>query len=276
MSPVENIQTDPLPDVGTGAFVAQPVGQLGPTPLTGPHPHVAAIPWGHNIVLVEKLKTAEERLWYARKTTEHGWSRAVLVHQIETDLHGRQGKAITNFTRTLPSPDSDLVHQLLKDPYNFDFLTLADDADERALERSLIERIRDFLLELGRGFSFIGSQYHLEVSGDDYFLDLFFWHIYQRCYVVIDLKVEDFKPEFAGKMNFYLSAVDDQYRGAHDGPTIGLLLCKTKKEVVVEYALRDTTKPIGVANYVVGKPLPPNLLNALPTEAQLRAELEKA
>jgi predicted nuclease of restriction endonuclease-like (RecB) superfamily len=214
-------------------------------------------------------------LWYARQTVAHGWSRAVLGHQIESNLHERQGKALTNFHHTLPSPESDFVRQLLKDPYNFDFLSLADNVDERELERSLIAHMRNFLLELGRGFAFIGSQHHLEVCGKDYHLDLFFYHILLRCFIVIDLKVEEFKPEFAGKMNFYLSAVDDQYRGAHDGPSIGILLCKTKSNVIVEYALRDTTEPIGVGSYIIGKPLPAALRNALPSEEQLRTEFQK-
>ena len=207
----------------------------------------AEIPWFHNVVLLEKIKDPVQRLWYARQTVEHGWSRNVLVHQIESDLYARQGGALTNFDRTLPAPQSELAGQLLKDPYTLDFLTLSADARERELHRGLVGHIRDFMLELGVGFAFVGSQYHLEVGGRDFYLDLLFYHLRLRAFVVVDLKVAEFEPEFAGKMSFYLSAVDDLLRHAADHPSIGIVLCKSRNRVIVEYALRVTTKPIGVA-----------------------------
>jgi predicted nuclease of restriction endonuclease-like (RecB) superfamily len=186
----------------------------------------------------------------------------------------RQGKALTNFGRTLPEPQSELAQQLIKDPYNFDFLTLGPKLLERDLERELIEHVRDLILELGKGFALMGSQHHLEVAGQDYYLDLLFYHVRLRCYVVIDLKIEDFKPEFAGKMNYYLSVVDEQLRHAADRPSIGIILCKGRNEVIVEYALRDTNKPMGVAHYQLtpGRALPEALREDLPTVAELSRE----
>jgi predicted nuclease of restriction endonuclease-like (RecB) superfamily len=210
---------------------------------------VARLPWGHNVRLVEAVKDPAERLWYARKAIEHGWSRNILVHQIESGLYHRQGKAITNFERTLPAPQSELARELVKDPYSFDFLALGPDMSERQLEHSLLDHLRSLILELGKGFAFVGSQYPLQVGGQDYYLDLLFYHLRLRCFVVLELKIEEFKPEFAGKMNFYLSAVDDQLRHETDGPSIGIILCKGKNAVVVEYALRDSAKPMGVAEY---------------------------
>lgn len=237
---------------------------------------LAQITWYHNLALLEKLQSAGVRLWYARAAAEQGWSRNVLVHQIDTDLYARQGKALTNFDRTLPAPQSDLARQLLKDPYSFDFLTLAADAQERDLERALLGRLRDFLVELGVGFAFVGSQYHLAVGGQDFYLDLLFYHLKLRCFVVIDLKVEEFKPEFAGKMNFYLSAADDLLRHPADQPSIGLILCREKNGVVVEYSLRDTSKPMGVAAYELRRDaLPAGLRDSLPSVAQIEAELRK-
>ncbi|MEZ2277209.1 MAG: PDDEXK nuclease domain-containing protein [Microcoleus anatoxicus] len=235
---------------------------------------LAQITWYHNIALMEKLKSSEERLWYARQTIEQGWSRNVLVHQIESGLYRRQGKADTNFSRTLPNPQSELAQQLLKDPYNFDFISLSQEAQERELEKALIDRIRDFLLELGVGFAFVGSQYHLEVEGEDFYIDLLFYHLHLRCFVVIDLKVEAFKPEFSGKMSFYVSAVDDLLKHRDDMPTIGIILCKNKKQKIVEYALRDLNKPIGVSTYQLREALPEQLQGSLPTVEQLEAELE--
>jgi predicted nuclease of restriction endonuclease-like (RecB) superfamily len=248
--------------------------------LTGPNlPRpVAEIPWGHNVLLLEKISAPVLRLWYAHKAIEHGWSRAVLTHHIEAQLHKREGKAVTNFQRTLPPPQSDLAEQTLKDPYNFDFLTLQTDAHERDLEQGLLDHIQKFLLELGVGFAFVGRQYHMEIGGQDYYLDLLFYHLKLRCYIVIDLKMEAFKPEFAGKMNFYLSAVDDQLRHADDQPSIGLLLCKERNHLTVEYALRDLKKPIGVAQWQTKlvESLPKNLKGSLPTVAEIEAELDSA
>jgi predicted nuclease of restriction endonuclease-like (RecB) superfamily len=232
------------------------------------------IPWGHNLQLLGKLKDPRQRLWYAQKTVQHAWSRAILVHQIELDLFGREGKAITNFPLTLPAPQSDLAQQTLKDPYVFDFLTLAEEARERDLERGLLEHLRDFMLELGVGFAFVGNQYHLEIDGKDYYIDLLFYHLKLRAFAVIDLKVEEFKPEFAGKMSFYLSAVDDLLRHRDDQSSIGIILCKSRGNVTVEYALRDTHKPIGVSEYRLTDALPQELRPSLPTIEELEEGLK--
>jgi predicted nuclease of restriction endonuclease-like (RecB) superfamily len=236
---------------------------------------LALLPWGHNIVLFQKLKELDTRLWYARAALEYGWSRSVLLIQIESRLHKRQGRAITNFTATLPAPQSDLAHQTLKDPYIFDFLAMDADARERDLELGLLNHIQKFLVELGVGFALVGRQYRLEVSGEEFFLDLLFYHLRLRCFVVVDLKMEAFKPEFAGKMNFYLSAVDNQLRHRDDQPSIGLLLCKERNRLIVEYALRDVTKPIGVAEWRTRlvESLPKKLQTSLPTVKQIEAEL---
>ena len=233
----------------------------------------ALLPWFHNCVLLDKVKDPEERLWYIREAIQNGWSRNVLVIQIEASLFRRQGKALTNFQRTLPAPQSDLAQQLLKDPYNFDFLTLSADAHERDLERGLLAHLRSFLLELGVGFSFVGSQYPLEVAGEDYRIDLLFYHLKLRCFVVIDLKGGAFKPEYTGKMNFYLAAVDDLLKHPSDQPSIGLILCKSKKELVVEYALRNTTTPMGIAEFQYLEKLPEELKGSLPTIDEIEAEL---
>jgi predicted nuclease of restriction endonuclease-like (RecB) superfamily len=236
---------------------------------------LAQITWYHNIALLEKTKSAEERLWYARQTVQNGWSRNVLVLQIESGLYRRQGKAQTNFTATLPAPQSDLAQQVLKDPYNFDFLTLAEDARERELESGLLEHLRRFLLELGVGFAFVGSQYPIEVGGEDFRIDMLFYHLKLRCFVVIDLKMGAFQPEYAGKMNFYLSAVDDLLRHPADQPSIGVVLCKSRNAVVAEYALRDTAKPIGISEFLATVNLPAELKGSLPTVEELEAELRQ-
>jgi len=231
------------------------------------------LPWWHNVVIFTKIKDPALREWYIRACIEHGWSRAVLIAQIETRLHERQGKAVTNFERTLPVPTSELARDILKDPYNFDFLGLHDKAVERDLERALLQHLRDFMLELGTGFAFVGSQYHLEVGGEDFYIDLLFYHLKLRCFVVIDLKMREFRPEDAGKMNFYLSAVDDLLRHPEDRPSIGLILCKTKNRLVVEYSLRDMNKPIGTASYQLTRTLPADLQESLPSVEELEAEL---
>ncbi|MEO0348495.1 MAG: PDDEXK nuclease domain-containing protein [Cyanobacteria bacterium P01_A01_bin.15] len=233
------------------------------------------IPWGHNVRLLDALKDPEVRLWYARQTIEHGWSRNVLLMQIEQGLHD-QGAAITNFERTLPPDQSDLAKNLIKDPYNFDFLTLAADAQERDLEQSLLAHIRDFLLELGVGFAFVGSQYPIQVGTKEYAIDLLFYHLKLRCFVVIDLKLGEFEPEFSGKMNFFVSAVDDLLRHADDRPTIGMILCKSNDATVAEYSLRDVNKPISVATHRLGRELPANLQGTLPTVEELEQQLENA
>lgn len=234
------------------------------------------IPWGHNTVLLDKVHDLDERMWYVRQVIEHGWSRNVLIHQVESGLYERQGQAVTNFGRTLPPAQSDLAVELLKDPYHFSFLTGASAMEERELERALLAHVRGFLLELGVGFALVGSQYRLEVGGQDYYLDLLFYHIKLQRYVAVDLKVGAFKPEYVGKMNFYLSALDEQLRQEHQGPSIGLVLCKERNRVVAEYALRGINNPIGVAEYRLTEDLPVNLREGLPTPEQLESELASA
>jgi len=243
---------------------------------------VALLPWGHLRVLLDRLKDRETREWYLRAAVEYGWSRNILVHQITSQLHEREGKALTNFQRALPPPESDLAEQILKDPYNFDFLTLAPTAKEREVERGLLMHLRDLLLELGRGFSFVGSQVPLEVAEQMFYVDLLFYHVRLHCYFVIELKSGSFKPEWAGKLNFYLSAVDDLLRTEPDGPTIGLLLCESHNSPIAEYALRDIAKPIGVSTYRVTRELPAPVRDELPTVedlqevvTKLRAEMEQ-
>jgi predicted nuclease of restriction endonuclease-like (RecB) superfamily len=252
--------------------LSQPVTELEAKKLSR---LVTEIPWGHNIVLMQRVKDPLTRIWYSRMTVERGWSRDVLVAQIESRLHNREGKALTNFKATLPAPQSDLAQQTLKDPYVFDFLTLGEDAQEREFEQGLLDHIQKFILEMGAGFAFVGRQVHLAVGGEDYYLDLLFYHLKLRCYVVIDLKIGGFKPEYAGKMNFYLSAVDDRLRHPDDKPTIGLLLCKERDKITVEYALRDLKKPIGVAQWRVRliESLPKRLQGQLPTVEEIEKEL---
>jgi predicted nuclease of restriction endonuclease-like (RecB) superfamily len=254
------------------AIVSQTARQLS---TDAPPEPMASLPWFHNVVLLENLKEPAARSWYAQQTIAHGWSRNMLEHWIESDLYARQGKAVTNFKAALPPPQSDLAQEVLKDPYNFDFLTLHAEARERELEEGLLEHVTRFLLELGEGFAFVGRQVHLEVDGEDFYIDLLFYHLHLRCFVVIDLKTGRFKPEYAGKMNFYLSAVDDQMHKPGDAPSIGLILCKTRSKVIAEYALRHLQRPVGVARYVaklIGT-LPGELAGKLPTVQQLEAEL---
>jgi predicted nuclease of restriction endonuclease-like (RecB) superfamily len=233
----------------------------------------AQLPWGHNLVLLDRLNTSNERCWYAAKAIEHNWSRNVLNIQIETRLLARSGTAITNFETRLPKPQSDLARESIKDPYRFDFLGLTDEAQEREIESALVKHVTDFLLELGAGFAFVGRQVLLNVGGEEFFIDLLFYHLKLRCYVVIELKAGNFKPAHLGQLSFYLTAVDAQIKHPQDSPTIGLLLCKSKNEVVAEYALRDNTQPIGVAEYQLVESLPPELQTSLPSIEQIEREL---
>lgn len=237
---------------------------------------VGQIPWGHNILLLQKLMSKEERLWYAQKTIENGWSRNVLLHWLDSRLHKREGETINNFQATLPSPQSDLADQILKNPYCFDFLTLRDKFDEKELENGLIDHIQKFLLELGAGFAYVGRQVNLNVGGQDFFVDLLFYHIKLRCYVIVELKTTDFKPDYVGKMNFYLTAVDELMKHKDDKPSIGLLLCKTKNKVVAEYALRDLKKPLGVAEYEtqILESLSKDFKSSLPSIEDIEREFE--
>ncbi|MDD4567248.1 MULTISPECIES: PDDEXK nuclease domain-containing protein [unclassified Methanoculleus] len=236
---------------------------------------LAQITWYHTVTLLDKVKDPKQREWYIHKTIANGWSRNVLVHQIESGLIEREGRAVTNFSATLPAEQSDLALQTLKDPYVFDFLRMGEKVRESELERALLDHIREFLLELGVGFAFVGSQYRLDVGGQDFYIDLLFYHLKLRSYVVIDLKVGEFIPEYAGKMNFYLSAVDDLLRHPDDNPSIGLVLCKSRNRIIAEYALRDMEKPIGIAGYELTTSLPEDLRDGLPTVDELEEELSR-
>ncbi|MFQ9148155.1 MAG: PDDEXK nuclease domain-containing protein [Eubacteriales bacterium] len=228
---------------------------------------VAQIPWGHNIILMDKVSNPDERVWYIQKAIENSWSRNVLVHQIESGLYKRQVSAekVSNFEHRLPSQQSELAVQTMKDPYVFDFIPFREDMLERDIEQAMVRDITKLLLELGTGFAFVGNQYHLNVGGDDFYIDLLFYNLNLRCYVVIELKTGDFKPEYAGQLNFYLSAVDGILKKEHDNPSIGLLLCKSKNNLVAEYSLKDISKPIGVSEYKVTSNLPDDLEDQLPS-----------
>ena len=236
---------------------------------------IAQLPWGHNLRVLDRIKDRPTREWYLRAALEYGWSQNILVLQIESRLHDREGKSLTNFQRTLPPPGSDLAEQILKDPYNFDFLTVATTAKEREIERGLLTHLRDLLLELGRGFAFVGSQVPLLIGEDTFYLDLLFYHVRLHCYFVIELKTGKFKPEWAGKLSFYLSAVDDLFRTVPDAPTIGLLLCETHNTAVAEYALRNIAQPIGVSTYRITRELPEPVRDELPTLEDLQEVIEK-
>ncbi len=233
------------------------------------------VSWSHNIALMQMVKDKSVRFWYARQTIEQGWSRDVLTAQIKSQAHQRQGAAITNFGDKLPAMHAQLATGMLKDPFIFDFLTLEEPFHERELETGLLHHIEKFLLELGRGFAFVGRQYRLDVSDRDYYLDLLFYHLQLRCFVVVDLKKGEFKPEYSGKMNFYCSVVDDQLRHPQDQPTLGLILCQTKDRIIAEYSLRDIDKPIGVADYELTRALPEKLASSLPSIEAIEAELSQ-
>ncbi|TAL71430.1 MAG: DUF1016 domain-containing protein [Burkholderiaceae bacterium] len=260
-------------------FVPQAVAQIEsagkvPQPVAlFPAELLASIPWGHHLLLMEKIKDATTRRWYMQATLAQGWSRGVLQMQIETAAHTRQGKTTSNFALRLPPPQSDLVQQTLKDPYLFDFLTLEEPFHERELETGLIRHLEKFLLELGQGFAFVGRQHHMVVGEQDFYIDLLFYHLRLRCYIVIELKRGAFKPEYAGKMNFYCSVVDDVLRHTQDAPTIGLILCQQQNEVIAEYALRGVDKPIGVSTFELTRALPAELASKLPSIEQIEQEL---
>lgn len=224
-------------------------------------------------MVINQVKDPAERDWYAAQAVENSWSRNVLAAQVESGLFHRQGRAVTNFDRTLPAPQSDLARQILQDPYIFDVLSLGPAAHERDLEAALLQHVKEFLLTMGKGFALVGSQHHLEVGGQDFYLDLLFYHLHLRCFVVIDLKMGAFTPEDGGKMNFYLSAADDLLRHPTDQPTIGLILCKTQNRLITEYALRGLTQPVGVAEWQLTRALPEALRGVLPTVEELEAEL---
>ena len=253
----------------SNAIGQQPVSQLAKQPVSP----ILTIPWGHNLAIIAKCKQHGEALYYAQATQTNGWSRSVLVRQIESGLYQREGKAITNFAQILPTAQSDLATQMLKDPYKFDFFSLSKEYTERELETGLIEHITQFLLELGAGFAYLGWQVPLQVGEREFFLDLLFYHTRLHCYVVIELKTGDFGPEHAGKLNFYLKAADEQRRSEGDQPTIGLLLCKNKDPPVAEYALNDIHKPMDISEYTLSHTLPENLRDQLPSIEAIEREL---
>jgi len=238
---------------------------------------VAQLPWGHNVILLDKLEKPEQRLWYASKAIEYGWSRSMLSMWIESNLYKREGKAITNFQHTLPQPQSDLAEQTLKDPYNFQFLCLSKKFEEEELEKGLTDHIQKFLIELGQGFAFVGRQYLIEVDGRTFRIDLLFYHLKLRCYFVVDLKATEFDPRDIGQMSFYLSAVDDLLRHPQDAPTIGIILCKTKSKIVAEYTLRNLTRPVGISSYETQlvESLPEALQGSLPSIEEIEEELSR-
>jgi predicted nuclease of restriction endonuclease-like (RecB) superfamily len=236
---------------------------------------VAQISWSHNTVLLDKCNAMNERLWYAKNAMENGWSRGIMSVQIESGLYERKGKALTNFKETLSDMDSDLAEETLKDPYVFDFLNLAEKVKEKDLEKALVDNIAQFLLELGKGFAFVGRQYHLNVGGDDFYIDLLFFHIELQSYVVIELKTKYFKPEHAGQLGFYLVAVDAQLKKDYHNPTIGLIICKHKNEIVVEYSLKHITNPVGVSEYKLSNSFKEKIKNSLPSVEELENGLSR-
>ncbi|HAP36377.1 MAG TPA: DUF1016 domain-containing protein [Bacteroidetes bacterium] len=248
----------------------QAIGLIGQQPVA----QIMQIPWGHNIAIIAKCKTIDEAMYYVQNTVTHGWSRSVLVHQIESGLFQREGRSVNNFSLTLPSPQSDLAQQTIKDPYVFDFLSMTKEYNERDLELGLVKHLTQFLLELGAGFAYVGRQIQIIVGEKDFFLDLLFYHTQLHCYVVVELKTGDFEPEYAGKLNFYIKAVDTQFKKEGDQPTIGILLCKKKDKLVAEYALSDINKPIGVSEYQLTHSLPDNLKPSLPSIEEIERELD--
>lgn len=265
------ILQQPVAKLETSSKVPQTVAQTE-TPVILPQ-LVAKIPWGHNIMLMEKVKDLTARLWYMQQVVEHGYVRDVLLSMIINRAYERHGKAINNFDLRLSPAQSGLVKHTLKDPYLFDFLTLEEPFHERELETELIRHLEKFLLELGQGFAFVGRQYRVEVGEEDYYIDLLFYHLKLRCYVVIELKKGSFKAEYAGKMNFYCNVVDDRLRHADDKPTIGMILCQDRKSVLAEYALRGIDKPIGISEYELTRALPESLKSSLPSIEEIEREL---
>lgn len=263
------------------SIVAQVVRQIGPDEnnpqvvgeLESVQQLVGQIPWGHNRLIINKCSSVDEALFYVRETIRNNWSRAALAAQIEGNLYRRRGKAIDNFNLTLPGPQSDLAKETLKNPYNFDFLMLDKEARERDLETALTSHIQKFILELGQGFAYMGRQFPLKVGGDDFFLDLLFYHTRLRCYVIDELKAGEFRPEYVGKLNFYLNVVNAQLRHPQDQRSIGILLCKTPNKVVVEYSLDNILSPLGVAEYQIMRAVPDNLKGELPSIEELEQEL---
>ena len=255
----------------TVAKLAAPIVQE--PPAQGPDSLLWSVPWAHHVILMEKVKELPTRRWYMEQTIANGWSRNVLALQIDARAHARHGKAAYNFAALLPAPQSDLAQQTLKDPYIFDFLTLTEPFQERELETELVRHLEQFLLELGQGFAFVGRQHRLDVGDEDFYIDLLFYHLRLRAFVVIDLKKGKFKPEYAGKLNFYCNVVNDRLKHATDAPTIGLILCQTKDHLLAEYSFAGIDKPIGISTYELTRALPARLRSALPTVEEIEAEL---
>ena len=260
---LENVETS------KNLILQQPVAELEFPQILG------QIPWGHHILIFSNCDSVPKALFYINKTIENSWSRAVLMNFLDTDLYERQGKAVNNFARFLPKPQSDLARDIIKDPYNFDFLTLRDKYDEKELEENLVEHMSRFLLELGSGFSFVGSQYKLSAGNEDFYVDLLFYHTRLHCYVAVELKTVEFKPEFSGKLGFYTSVIDGKLKTKADNPTIGILICKSKNKTVVEYALNAVKNPIGVSDYKIMRSLPKNFKSSLPSIEEIEKELNK-
>jgi len=250
------------------AIGQQPVDEIAQQLVT----QIFLIPWGHNIHIITKAKNIDEALFYIQKTIENGYSRAQLQEQMKKELFQRSGKAITNFDAQLPKPQSALANEITKDPYSFDFLALRESYDEKELEEALVANMTKFLLELGSGFAFVGQQYKIVVDKSDFKIDLLFYHTKLHCYVVVELKITDFKPEYAGKLNFYISAIDEELKSKQDNPTIGILICKSKSDTIVEYALRNVNTPIGISEYELTEILPKEYESSLPTIEQIEAE----
>ena len=256
-------------------FWQQAVSQMESVNTKQAVSQILKIPWGHNIAIIQKCKKIDEAIYYVQNTLKNGISRSVLVHQIESNLYEREGKAITNFENTLPPIQSDLAKEITKDPYIFDFVALTQDYQEKELEDALTQNITNFLLELGSGFAFVGRQYKLIVGGDEFKIDLLFYHIKLKCYVVVELKATSFKPEHAGKLSFYTSAIDGELKNSDDNPTIGILICKSKNNTVVEYALRDINKPLGISEYQLTEILPKEYKSSLPSIEEIEAKLDE-
>ena len=261
------------------AFLPQPAAKIS-SPVKMPQPAAKlgtallwAIPWFHHIVLMEKVKDIPTRYWYMEQTLANGWSRNILAMQIEAKAHARHGKARSNFALTLPAHQSDLVQQTLKDPYIFDFLTLTEPFHERELETELVRHLEKFLLELGQGFAFVGRQYKIDVGVEEFYIDLLFYHLRLRAFVVIELKKGKFRPEYAGKLNFYCNVVNDHLKHPADQPTIGLILCQERSRLLAEYSFAGIDKPIGISTYELTRALPKELRSALPTVEEIEAEL---
>ena len=235
---------------------------------------VAQVPWGHNVVLMDKVKDKEIRKIYLQGIIENGWGRSMLVHQIELNYHLRIGTSDNNFVITLPKDNSDLANHIIKDPYIFDFISLKNDYKEQELENELLIKIKNLLVELGKGFSFVGSQYKISMEDRDYYIDLLFYHLELRCYIVVELKATSFKPEYIGQLGFYVTAIDETLKKEIDNPTLGLLLCKEKNKLSVEWSLKGTSLPIGVSSYKLKEYIPRDILDKLPTEEEINLHID--